>query len=551
MVRQYTNAACTSSNPSQELAEFLPHIAHLERLADEVVHGAPPNTVQSYADRYRYRAEATLDPTSSLARCSIEHLAYDPVTYLCAMNRFLGPLFVPLIKLLQLPKKRLLLYCPAPVERGAIVAFNLAEIVHAAYVHAGRAPGDVRVRGLVSLHDLAALQREAEQDADDRAWVAWTSDKIFMDKLEVFDVFLDVSAFAYPGAAPRVPLARPLATRVERSREPPAALGLSWSSRDLALYLELAEQERQYETILQTHERVAFDAWRTMPERVNTGGLRVVLPAAWTYLQQDARSLPVGYAIVWLACLRVWLAEWWLIRSQLQVAIPISLVFPLGVRADGGISTGIVDLTDTEMSESDEDEVESLDSVLRADNTHKSDVRSIAESLKDSARSIASEHDDESIYSQDDPLVAACGLGTPRPDRVHRSSSHASLPSPRRPPPRERTITPAHPRFNPCLAPLLPLETMSSVYLFTLWSSYVRAMHVQASAYLGERVEAVPTSHGESAPLLQHRAIAMSPRDFGALSLDASNELDRAMLSNILAQYGCKLRVTRGWWPWA
>jgi len=60
-----------------------------------------------------------------------------------SMHSFLGPLMAPLIKLLLLPR-RLLIYAPAPVERAAIVAFNLAELVHAAFVYAVHVPGHVR-----------------------------------------------------------------------------------------------------------------------------------------------------------------------------------------------------------------------------------------------------------------------------------------------------------------------------------------------------------------------------------------------------------------------
>ena len=95
----------------------------------------------------------------------------------------------------------------------------------------------------------------------------------------------------------------------------------------------------------------------------------------------------------------------------------------------------------------------------------------------------------------------------------------------------------------------LPMETMSSVYLFTLWSSYVRAMHIQVSAYLAERVRALPeVEQSESAPLLLHRTVAMSSRDFRALSLDAGNELDRALVQSILTSMGpYRLSLQRSW----
>ena len=563
---------CSSSNPGSELFEFLPHVKHLERMADEIVDDAPLESLHAYVDRYRYRDALDVQvPTAALR--SLERLPYDPVTYLCAMSRFLGPLLVPLIKLLQLPHKRVMLYSPAPIERAAIIGFNLAEIVHAAYVHAGRAPGDVRVKGHVGLFDLPALKREAEQGVLDHAWIAWTADKVFKDNTDVYDVFVDVSSFPYPDAARHLHCPRPMGLTI--AREPaPCTNDLRWSTNDLTLYLELAEQERQYEKILLQNCRPQFDEWRTKIDDGPSCGLRVSLPKCWHYQQQDGRSLPVGYAIVLAASLRVWLAEWWVIRSQLHVAVPISLVFPLGVRGDGGISTGIVDLSDSNMSSDEEDE----DAASDDDNasTHGSDtagrrsmasiadeagseagyVRSLAESLKESARQMPSadhDSDQQSIYSQDDPLIAACGLGVPSADRWRRSSSYScSNLDPRRVSytgRSERTFVPAHPRFDPSTASQLPMETMSSVYLFTLWSSYVRAMHIQVSAYLAERVRALPeVEQSESAPLLLHRTVAMSSRDFRALSLDAGNELDRALVQSILTSMGpYRLSLQRSW----
>ncbi|WFD02950.1 hypothetical protein MOBT1_001639 [Malassezia obtusa] len=474
---------CSSSNPGSELFEFLPHVKHLERMADDIVDEAPLDSVNEYVDRYRFQEPHELRVPSAALR-SLERLPYDPVTYLCAMSRFLGPLLVSLIKLLQLPHKRVLLYSPAPVERAAIVGFNLAEIVHAAYVHAGRAPGDVRVRGYLGLFDLPNLKREADQGTLDHAWIAWTADKVYKEHKDVYDVFIDVSAFPYPDAARHSPSAKPIGHLISHAERPPKTRDLRWSARDLTLYLELAEQERQYEEILAQNHRPEFDEWRSKTEDGPSSGLRVTPPQVWRYKQQDGRSLPFGYSIVLAASLRVWLAEWWLIRSQLHVAVPISLVFPLGVRADGGMSTGIVDLSDSNMSihddEDDEDDRETR-STVSALPQETSDVRSLAESLKDSARSIVLRDNDSDSQ--------------------------------------KRTFIPAHPRFDPSIASQLPMETMSSVYLFTLWSSYVRAMYIQASAYLVERVQALPHRElREDSPLIPHLTVNMSPRDFQALT---------------------------------
>ena len=94
-----------------------------------------------------------------------------------------------------------------------------------------------------------------------------------------------------------------------------------------------------------------------------------------------------------------------------------------------------------------------------------------------------------------DPLVAAYGLSLrAKPSGASRLST-PSLSSPQpsmHTLPAERTIIPAHPRFDPEDIPHLPLESMAGMYVFTLWSSYLRARYIQASALLHARVASLP-----------------------------------------------------------
>ncbi|WFC98688.1 hypothetical protein MYAM1_001420 [Malassezia yamatoensis] len=556
---------CPSTRPGCELTNCLPHIEHLERMAEDVLDGIPLHSLNSYVDRFRHHGDVSYREHPSV-RCCLRCLSYDPVTYLCAMSRFLGPLMVPLIKILKLPKKRVLLYSPAPIERAAIIGFNLTEIIHAAYVHAGGAPGDVRVKGCVTLFDLPRLKQEAESDAYDYAWIAWTSDKIYKENHDVYDLFLDVSAFPYPGAPRHLSNPVPMGHRISLVEDSIKCDDLRWTTSDLTLYMELAEQDKQYEQILHQKQRPEFDEWRTTSDDAPPSGMRVSALDHWNYLQQDGRLMPLGYSIFLVASLRVWLAEWWLIRSQLHVAVPLSLVFPLGVRGDGGISTGIVDLSDSNVSSDQDEGYQTDDSTGSKPDTstqqHQagtSDIRSLAESLKDSAHSMKLREQDPdsiSVYSQDDPLIAACGLGVPAVDRFKRHScfSNSDL-DPRRfshNEHAERSFVPAHPRFDPSKARQLPMETMSSVYLFTLWSSYIRATHIQASAFLIGRINQLSAERpNEATPLFAQQDITMSANDFNALSLDLSQALDQETLQNILSSLGpYRLKCRRPWSLW-
>lgn len=491
--------------PGSQLTALLPHLVPLASLARDIAAGAPPCTLSAYMAEY---AQRTATPQHALLQ-----LAYDPVTYLLTVHRFLGPLIPPLVKALHVPR-RVLLYCPPPMERAAIVAFNLAELMHASFVHAPGVPGSVRVRGLVTLHDLDALLAEPVPSAT--AWIAWTSDRLLLDKTRLYDISVDVSSCAFLPSAPPPPATRPIARLVPSLDRAPVPL--QWSTRDLSLFLEIAEQERRFEALLTDEGRPTFRAWCEAEALPATCDLHLSVRPPWRYVGQDDRLRVIGYLVVCVAMLRFWLAEWWLVRAQLHIVVPLALVMPLGVRGDGGMSSGIVDLGDDA----------SVDSAPR----HR------LSRFLDTA-------DDETSHESPDPLVAACGLhvppshGRPRSMASTRSwTSHGVA--------RERAVRPAHPRYDAQDAPHLPLESMSSLYLFTLWSSYVRAKHIQAVAYMEERVQLLPPAD-ESASLLRTRDVRVTPECLRTLGLDPTSEIDRAVVQQLLTPHGCTLRIARGW----
>lgn len=507
-------------DPSGQLKVLLPHLPMLSQLAIEVAHGAEPPSVKLYLAKYM--------PSKVPTPPTLEQLSYDPATYMLSMHRFVGPLLAPLLKLLLLPR-RLLLYAPAPVERSAIVAFNLAELVHAAFAYAVDVPGHVRIYGMLSLHDVEEWKRITPTDT---AWIAWTSDRILLDKTDMFDVCLDISALAFSGTSTVPVPSKPLARFIKTAALKPA--NLTWSTRDLCLFLELAEQERRYENVLKDEGRPTFDAWREAESlSLASCSLHVSMLVPWRYKQQDARMLLAGYVVVWIASIRFWLTEWWLIRSQLQVAVPLSLVMPLGVRDDGGMSTGIVDLHDASSDMADV----SGDSLSKPCGTSTA-LEGTFDSRVESTAAV-------------DPLVAAYGLSlrakSPRP---LSSSSRPSSGFSQLAPVAERTIIPAHPRYDPDDAPHLPLESMIGMYVFTLWSSYVRARHIQVSAFLDERVASLPHVPTESSSLLSPRTICMTSNMFHKLGLDSSCAIDCAWLQSLLTPHHCQLKVCQWWWPW-
>ena len=505
-----------AQDPSSQLRHLLPHLPDLTRLAMGVAHGAEPPSVALYKQEYTLNGALPIPPM-------LERLSYDPATYMLSTHRFLGPLMVPLLKLMLLPR-RLLLYAPAPVERAAMVAFNLAELVHAAFAYAMDVPGQVMVYGMLTLHDLDAWKRVASSAS---SWIAWTSDRILLDKTDTYDVCLDLSALSVPHAADAPAPARPLARFVENAALRPS--NLTWSSRDLSLFLELAEQERRYELLLIDEGRPTFDAWRSAENLPATCALHISTGVSWRYMQQDARVLLLGHMVVWIASIRFWLTEWWLIRSQLHIALPLSLVAPPVVRGESPRSESSADVP--------REEDVSIDSVPASvgATTAIQPTDRMATSL-------------ESM----DPLVAAYGLSLRTKSTGASRSSTPSLSSPQpsmHTLPAERTIFPAHPRFDPEDIPHLPLESMAGMYVFTLWSSYLRARYIQASALLHERVASLPHVD-ESSALLAPRTVVITSAMFRQLGLDASSSVDRSLLQRWLEPHAGTLRVTRTWGLW-
>lgn len=503
-------------DPSSQLRDLLPHLPVMAQLVTEVAYGAEPPSVTAYKEEYTPNGALPLPPM-------LERLAYDPTTYVLSIHRFLGPLVAPLLKLMLLPR-RLLLYAPAPVERAAIVAFNLAELVHAAFAYAMDTPGQVMIYGMLTLQDLDAWKRHASTES---SWIAWTSDRILLDKTDAYDVCLDISALLVPHAADAPAPAQPLARFVENAALVPA--NLTWSSRDLSLFLELAEQERRYELLLVDEGRPAFDAWRSAENLPDTCALHISTGAPWRYMQQDARVLLLGYMVVWIASIRFWLTEWWLIRSQLHIALPLSLVAPFSARGDGSMSEGFAD-----SSPAGDVSIDSAPASVAAATAIKP-----ADPMAASLESM-------------DPLVAAYGLSlrtkpskASRPSTLSLSSTRPSMHTL----PAERTIIPAHPRYDPEDAPYLPLESMTGMYVFTLWSSYLRARYIQASALLSECVAALPRVD-EASALLTPRTVRITSAMFRQLGLDASSSVDRSLIQRWLEPHRCSLHVAWSWWLW-
>ncbi|KAE8260369.1 hypothetical protein A4X13_0g394 [Tilletia indica] len=233
------------------------HLPSLDTLADSIAATSldDEEQVQHLIKTWYQSAESSVERNQQR-----DSFAYSALSHFPALSASLGPLLPPLLKFLATGHTRLLIYSTAPLQPAASLAHNLADIVHSAQRRAGQnqshAP-PLHVRGLVTLHDIVALDEESRQrTVDTPGWIAFTSDKILLDKCALFDLMLDLTplqggngnskAAASPrnrpssaagptsssGAKPRFSIVvRPTATATQ---QPPKLKESSWTTHEYA-----------------------------------------------------------------------------------------------------------------------------------------------------------------------------------------------------------------------------------------------------------------------------------------------------------------------------
>ncbi|KAK0544977.1 hypothetical protein OC846_005852 [Tilletia horrida] len=199
--RMFSVGAILSRSGHDHLSIITPA---LDALADQLLTDADQHQhEQLLIDWYNAQSQTQ---TQEAAEPAFDH---SPLSHLPAFTASLGPLLPPILKHLATGTTRLLIYSAAPLAPAAALAFNLAHIVQSASTHKSQQqPVSIHVRGLVTLHDLVHLEQEQAQ-IDPSGWIAFTSDKILLDKLNLFDLLLDLTplqkdpAVARAAASPR------------------------------------------------------------------------------------------------------------------------------------------------------------------------------------------------------------------------------------------------------------------------------------------------------------------------------------------------------------
>ena len=394
------------------------------------------------------KAEETGLVSSSRGKGRKQHLdALHPLLFLPGQHHTLGPLLPRLLKRLlplyiQQPASssssqtrsssrrrcRVLIYAPSggSLQAASMLASSLTSLAesiaeqidaeakaageasHLANLGKGKGKAlGVRMRGFVSLHDLATLESEAKEGTN--SWVAITSDRILAEKLSIFDLLLDLSSVgngSFSASSSRLPQERGSSSMPTLSSVVPAKPGSrnvhrafgkaltlrneTWTAREFSAWNEVDQSAEQL-----------LEEWflERRAQRRSTRSMSTALPAAH---EEDQRTMPGALAdrplssatssvaqrgsffATLFVFLRYCLGTWHWLPSFLSSRLSSGLsVIPLGIRGDGGArSSMILMLSDEEESDDGDD----------SDETAPAQPRSIAKPP-----------------SSDAPLLAAAG----------------------------------------------------------------------------------------------------------------------------------------------
>ncbi|CAO1617196.1 unnamed protein product [Parajaminaea phylloscopi] len=444
--------ATESLLPSACLAACLPHVEALQSLT--VKSAEDPTNHQiltAFLDARRFdpardtqdqlRQVHQLRCPSPLSRKAVGPA--DPLLDLPAIANALGLLLPQLLRKLLVRGTRLLIFSPLGAETAsaASIAWALAEILEGAltpeddgsavdedrtHAPSDRGPGSPAgptaqpsrldrlpvVRGMLALPDLGQLQdeqRERIAASYDRlapqGWIAWTADKLYLEKADLYDCLLDLSpAFSsqanisasanahspsfLKSCESNTPTAAPLFSIVKRTPSQdrrPATADLkvtAWHPRDFAIYrsnehrsVRLASRPR---TLARRGSRSSV---RLHPAQEGEPGgpLEVRKPLLKHYRSEGERAANAKEQVTGtvllshlLAFIRYWLSSLWFIPRQWRINLRESYGYvPLSIRTDGGVQAGLMLLPDSDTEDEETSDCEPT-SPRRKSQTHTS-----------------------------------------------------------------------------------------------------------------------------------------------------------------------------------
>lgn len=179
------------------------------------------------SSKYNSIPPTPMDVTSKLDDAQEKDLATNPTLHLPHLLRALGPSSLTLYKHI-LGRRRVLIYTTPPIEPACVLcqvaadmcfeaqtspSFSLDEPSSLSFSSSSSSKGKlkdssragVKVLGVVTLHDLDRLN---EESLDGRGWVACTTDAIFLERPQYYDLLVDLTATPSRGGRPTMASAK-------------------------------------------------------------------------------------------------------------------------------------------------------------------------------------------------------------------------------------------------------------------------------------------------------------------------------------------------------
>ncbi|SPO44581.1 uncharacterized protein PSANT_02266 [Moesziomyces antarcticus] len=480
----------TDQHPSglaQQLA-IVPHVSNLKKLAEELAHDSEDvRPLRSYYDTHRARsaaADVTLDgkrmkQLRMRRRRDPRNLPHDPISHMPALCGSLGALLPHLLKKLMLPRHRLLIFSPAPpIVNAAHLGYNLADLVALAVGRSGRRHenllalaqrGIIDVRGQIGVHDIPELEQEQQQRAKShdmlpqRSWIAWSTDKILLEKPHLFDSVLDLTPLitrdsrgvldealmeASSTGARLFTVVRPPATESRKRGGGAQLKAESWTTREFATFNELDAQaqrnaeraERLGAAACISRRRSRNKLLRSSSYRSEEAQERSSRDIEYTHAQADSvsqwrggcspRRSGAGTLSAALAFLRYWLTGWWFLPRHWRYGLPAAYVLPLGIRGDGGVRASILVMPEDESDDEDLDDEE--DREIAAEDEAEEERRSALEAepvggAEDAGEHVAARWRVAAVMAEDQQTGTNSSSDTEELE-LHRGHAHHLIP---------------------------------------------------------------------------------------------------------------------------
>lgn len=432
--------------PWSQLAATLPHICQLEKLADAIA--ADPGCrgiMEEWLETHQ--SQSPFITTSSRDLISDgPFYPHDPLLQLPAVSNALGPLFPGILKRLLASPFRLLIYTPhgGPALQAASIAFNLAELVHAACQspdNGAICPASgakskktdehgLDVIGILGLHDISKLEL-INGETITHSWIGWTSDRLLLEKAKLYDAVLDLSPmaptqnsdFIDSTALPR--FSRSQMVTDSNGKQSYSLHKQTWTTREFSIYRGLDERA-SYDASSMRHSRRALSRRKSQSSMAISSDIpqnnaKRQLSSPRSSPSRPSTSTMLAFLTYWLSSLRILPLRWRLNLRESYGYVPLS------IRSDGGVRASIMLLPSDDSDEEDEEdeEIEADESgSTRGHRSGSNHLRLPSSSPTLRRRSLDENEEDNGDRDEymEDPILAAVGVNSVASRRRHSRS---------------------------------------------------------------------------------------------------------------------------------